>query len=325
MVNFLIESPEILRSFLLYIQSVRNKSKKTVEEYFLDLRTFFRYMKIKKEIVNFGTDFSDINIKDINLNFIENISNVDILEYMNYLIRMRNNDSHTRSRKLSSLRSFFKYLTVKVKLIKYDPVKEIDPPKLTKSLPRYMTLDESLKFLETIEKYGGSHKERDYCIATLFLNCGMRLSELVGINLSDIGSDNSLVIMGKGAKERILYLNDSCVRSLEKYKKVRGESRDKDALFISRSKTRISNKTIQYLMKKYFTLAGLSHKKLSTHKLRHTAATLMYQHGGVDIRALKDVLGHESISLTQIYTHTSPLSVKKAIDANPLSHLKEND
>lgn len=325
MVNFLVESPEILRNFLIYIQAVRNKSKKTVEEYFLDLRTFFRYMKIRKEVVDFETEFSDINIKDIDIGFIESISSIDVLEYMNYLIRMRGNDSHTRSRKLSSLRSFFKYLTIKVKLTKHDPVKEIDPPKLVKSLPRYMTLDESLKFLETIEKYGGSHKERDYCIATFFLNCGMRLSELVGINLSDIGSDYSLVIMGKGAKERILYLNDACVKSLEKYKQVRGEAKDKDALFLSRSKTRISNKTIQYLMKRYFMLAGLSHKRLSTHKLRHTAATLMYQHGGVDIRALKDVLGHESISLTQIYTHTNPLSVKKALDSNPLSHLKEND
>ena len=149
----------------------------------------------------------------------------------------------------------------------------------------------------------------------------MRLSELVGINFRDIGSDNSLRILGKGNKERVLYLNNACLSALEEYKKVRGEAKDKEALFLSRNKKRISPKTVQFLMKKYFNLAGLSHKRLSTHKLRHTAATLMYQNGGVDIRVLKDVLGHESISMTQIYTHTNPKQVKTALEKNPLSNI----
>ena len=312
-------SPDILKKFFLYTQTVRNKSEKTVDEYFFDLRTFFRYMKIHKNKCDSEIDFEKINIDDINLDFIKTIKSIDVFEYMNYLIQVRKNNASARSRKTASLRSFFKYLTVKVKLLDYNPVEELDSPKLKKSLPKYLTLDESLKFLETIEKYGGKNKERDYAIATFFLNCGMRLSELVGINFRDIGSDNSLRILGKGNKERVLYLNNACLSSLEEYKKVRGEAKDKEAVFLSRNKKRISPKTVQFLMKKYFNLAGLSHKRLSTHKLRHTAATLMYQNGGVDIRVLKDVLGHESISMTQIYTHTNPKQVKTALEKNPLS------
>ncbi len=278
-------------------------------------------MKIHKNKCDSEIEFEKINIDDINLDFIKTIKSIDVFEYMNYLIQVRKNNASARSRKTASLRSFFKYLTVKVKLLDYNPVEELDSPKLKKSLPKYLTLDESLKFLETIEKYGGKNKERDYAIATFFLNCGMRLSELVGINFRDIGSDNSLRILGKGNKERVLYLNNACLSSLEEYKKVRGEAKDKEALFLSRNKKRISPKTVQFLMKKYFNLAGLSHKRLSTHKLRHTAATLMYQNGGVDIRVLKDVLGHESISMTQIYTHTNPKQVKTALDKNPLSNV----
>ena len=312
-------SPEVLKKFFLYTQTVRNKSEKTVDEYFFDLRTFFRYMKIHKNKCDSEIEFEKINIDDINLDFIKTIKSIDVFEYMNYLIQVRKNNASARSRKTASLRSFFKYLTLKVKLLDYNPVEELDSPKLKKSLPKYLTLDESLKFLETIEKYGEKNKERDYAIATFFLNCGMRLSELVGINFRDIGSDNSLRILGKGNKERVLYLNNACLSALEEYKKVRGEAKDKEALFLSRNKKRISPKTVQFLMKKYFNLAGLSHKRLSTHKLRHTAATLMYQNGGVDIRVLKDVLGHESISMTQIYTHTNPKQVKTALEKNPLS------
>lgn len=314
-------SPEVLKKFFLYTQTVRNKSEKTVDEYFFDLRTFFRYMKIHKNKCDSEIEFEKIDIDDINLDFIKTIKSIDVFEYMNYLIQVRKNNASARSRKTASLRSFFKYLTVKVKLLDYNPVEELDSPKLKKSLPKYLTLDESLKFLETIEKYGEKNKERDYAIATFFLNCGMRLSELVGINFRDIGNDNSLRILGKGNKERVLYLNNACLSALEEYKKVRGEAKDKEALFLSRNKKRISPKTVQFLMKKYFNLAGLSHKRLSTHKLRHTAATLMYQNGGVDIRVLKDVLGHESISMTQIYTHTNPKQVKTALDKNPLSNV----
>ena len=180
-------SPEVLKKFFLYTQTVRNKSEKTVDEYFFDLRTFFRYMKIHKNKCDSEIEFEKINIDDINLDFIKTIKSIDVFEYMNYLIQVRKNNASARSRKTASLRSFFKYLTVKVKLLDYNPVEELDSPKLKKSLPKYLTLDESLKFLETIEKYGGKNKERDYAIATLFLNCGMRLSELVGIDINYCG------------------------------------------------------------------------------------------------------------------------------------------
>lgn len=311
------ESPEVLKKFLFYIQTVKGQSSKTVEEYFLDLRTFFRYMKISKKVCKINDVFEEIKIDDVDLNLLSKIDTIDVFEYMNYLIQVRKNESFARSRKVASLRSFFKYLTVKANLLSKNPMDAVDTPKLGKILPKYMTFDECIKFLDSIKKYGNKNKERDYAIAVLFLNCGLRLSELVGINFNDIGGDRSLRILGKGNKERVLYLNDSCIEALEEYKKVRGESKDKNAVFLSRNKTRISAKTVQFLMKKYFKLAGLSHKKLSTHKLRHTAATLMYNNG-VDIRVLKDILGHKSISLTQIYTHTTPESIKQAFDKNPL-------
>ena len=317
MFDVLKESPEIVKRFLIYIQTVKNHSSKTVDEYFFDLRTFFRYMKLSRIPCSNGIKLEDINIDDIDLDFIREIKSIDVFEYMNYLIKVRENDSSTRSRKIASLRSFFKYLTIKLNLLENNPMEAIDAPKLKKKLPKYMTLDESLRFLNTIREKGGKNKERDYAIATLFLNCGIRLSELVRINFDDIGGDNSLRIYGKGSKERIIYLNKACLQALEDYKRVRGESKDKKAVFLSRNKTRISAKTVQFFIKKYFDLSGLSHKKLSTHKLRHTAATLMYQNG-VDIRILKDVLGHKSILLTQIYTHTTPHSLKQAFDKNPL-------
>lgn len=319
--NIWENSPEVLKNFLLYMQTVKNKSEKTVDEYFLDLRTFFRFMLVFKNCADSKLEFEKIDISAVDIDFIKKIETIDIFEYMNFLIKVRKNNASARYRKTASLRAFFKYLSVKLKILENNPVKELDTPKLKKSVPKYMTLDESLKLLEVIRKYGNKNKERDYAIVTFFLNCGMRLSELVNINLKDIGSDNSLRILGKGNKERILYLNDSCLKALDDYKKVRGEAKDKEALFLSRSKTRISAKTIQFFMKKYFMLAGLSHKHLSTHKLRHTAATLMYQYGGTDIRVLKDILGHENISVTQIYTHTNPKQVKNAILNNPLSRL----
>ena len=248
MQNIWENSPEILKNFLLYIQTVKNKSEKTVDEYFLDLRTFFRFMLVFKNCADSELEFEKIDISAVDIDFIKKIETIDIFEYMNFLIKVRKNNASARYRKTASLRAFFKYLSVKLKVLENNPVKELDTPKLKKSVPKYMTLDESLKLLEVIRKYGNKNKERDYAIVTFFLN-------------------------------------------------------------------------LQFFMKKYFMLAGLSHKHLSTHKLRHTAATLMYQYGGTDIRVLKDILGHENISVTQIYTHTNPKQVKDAILNNPLARL----
>lgn len=321
--NFFDNSPPVIRKFLGYLQTVKGKSLKTVEEYFLDLRTFFRYMKLKKGTIPADAEFEKIEIDDINIDFIKTITLLDIFEYMHYLSTERKNHAAARLRKASSLRMFFKYLTNKTGELKENPTKELETPKIGKSLPKFLSLEQSKSLLNAVINYSGTYKERDYCIITLFLNCGIRLSELVGINLNDIKSDKTLKILGKGNKERIVYLNDACINAIEDYKKHRPNDKIKDsnALFISRQHNRISVKTVQALVEKYLKVAGLSNAGFSVHKLRHTAATLMYQYGNVDIRILKEILGHENLGTTEIYTHISNNQVKDAINDNPLNKL----
>lgn len=321
--NYMKEAPNIIKEFLGYLQTIKGKSSKTVDEYYIDLRTFFRYIKISRNLVDSNTPFEKINISDVDIKLIETITLTDIFEYMNYLMDKRKNGASTRSRKSSSLRTFFKYLTNKTGKLKSNPLLELENPKLKSSLPKYLTLEQSIELLNSID---GDFKERDYCIITLFLNCGMRLSELVGINLSDIKNDNTLRITGKGNKERMIYLNNACISSIENYKKVRLVDGviDKNALFISKQKKRISPKTVQYIVNKYLKKIGLNNQGYSVHKLRHTAATLMYQYGKVDIRILKDILGHENLGTTQIYTHISSEQMKQASIANPLSKESRN-
>lgn len=322
--DFFADSPIVIKKFLGYLQTVKGKSTKTVEEYFLDLRTFFRYIKIKRELVKSDTEFENISISDINIDFIKTIKLLDVFEYMNYVATQRHNQAAARSRKASSLRVFFKYLTNKTQELEINPVEELETPKLGKRLPKFLNLEQSKALLDAVIAHGGKYKERDYCIITLFLNCGIRLSELVGINLNDIKTDNTLKIIGKGNKERIVYLNESCKNAVENYKKLRPNNgiSDKNAFFISRQNGRISVKTVQALVDKYLTLAGLGGLGYSVHKLRHTAATLMYQYGNVDIRILKDILGHENLGTTEIYTHICSKQIKNAMDSNPLSKIK---
>lgn len=316
-----LDAPEVIREFLGYLQTIKGKSPKTVEEYYLDLRTFFRYIKRSRGLVSPTLAFEEISIQDINLALVGTITLTDVFEYMNYVLTERGNGTAARARKATSLRAFFHYLTDKTGKLKYNPVRELDTPKLKKALPKYLTLEQSLELLNAVE---GPYRERDYCILTLFLNCGMRLSELVGLNLSDVHSDNTVKVTGKGNKERILYLNDACVDALKRYREVRPTDGviDKNALFISRRMKRISPKTVQYIVKKYLDTIGLSDQGYSVHKLRHTAATLMYQHGHVDIRILKDILGHENLGTTEIYTHLSSEQMAQAATANPLSKVK---
>lgn len=319
--TIIYEAPQVLLDFLGYMQTVRGKSSKTVDEYYTDLRTFFRYFKYSKKLVPESATFEEISIKNVNVELIEKITLTDIYEYLNYLLVERKNNAATRARKISSLKSFFNYLVNKVGLLKKDPTKDLDTPKRKASLPKFLTLEQSISLLNCVK---GPYKERDYCILTLFLNCGMRLSELVGINLSDIRSDNTLKLTGKGNKERIVYLNKACLLALEKYIKVRPKSnlKDRNALFISRLNKRISPKTVQFIVKKYLEEVGLDNQGYSVHKLRHTAATLMYQYGEVDIRVLKDILGHTNLGTTEIYTHLSNKQIQKAISSNPLSNIK---
>ncbi|MBE7021076.1 MAG: tyrosine recombinase XerC [Ruminococcaceae bacterium] len=300
------DAPQVLKNFLTQKLTIEGKSPNTVKEYYYDLRGFLGYLK---EIKDFDGE--------VDIDFIKGIELNDIYEYLMYISNEKKNGARTRSRRVSSIKSFFKYLHIKVKLIDSNPTEALDPPKFISTVPRYLELDESKRLLSCVD---GRHKERDFAILTLFLNCGLRLSELVGINLADIKKD-SMVVKGKGNKERTIYLNDACLSAISNYLAVRPKLNVKDekALFISGQNKRIYYKTVQHLVKKYIAAAGLDPTKYSTHKLRHTAATLMYKYGKVDVRTLQTILGHEQLSTTQIYTRVSNDQVKEAVDKNPLA------
>ena len=321
--KYMKEAPTIIRQFVGYMQTIKGKSPKTVEEYYFDLRTFFRYLKQQKDSQLVDKPLSEISIEDVDLDFVKSVTLTQVYEYMNYLTVERKNGPAARSRKCCSLRVFYNYLTNKMHLLEENPIQELESPKLKKSLPRYLTLDQSIDLLKQVD---GPYKERDYCILILFLNCGMRLSELVSININDIRrGTNTLRIVGKGNKERIIYLNEACLHAIDNYLKVRPANHLKDryALFISKQNKRISPKTVQYIVKKYLSGIDLGGPGYSVHKLRHTAATLMYQQGNVDIRVLKEIHGHENQGTTEIYTHLSNSQMEKAAEANPLSHMEQ--
>ncbi len=313
--------PPIAVEFLNYYSVIKNSSELTVNEYANDLSTFFKYLKIIRGLVNKDIPYDEIDISDISLDLISSVTLNDAYMYLTYCKINRNNNERTRSRKVSTLRAFYKYLSIQKKLLKENPLQELESPRIKKALPKYLTLEESLALLNAVD---GKFKERDYCIITLFLNCGLRLSELVSLNLKDIRTNNTLTVTGKGNKERTIYLNDACVDAINAYLPVRPVDgvKDKDALFISRQKGRISPKTVQYVVKTTLEKAGLADRDLSTHKLRHTAATLMYQHGNVDVLSIKEILGHENLNTTQIYTHIIDEQLKNAAEANPLSNVK---
>lgn len=315
------EMPEIVQRYAMYLRNIRGLSAKTVNEYCMDLRTFFRFLKHNEGLVDKAVPLDDILVNDIDLEFLGTVKTYDIFEFMNFVADERNNMSSTRQRKSSSLKSFYKYLTVHEKLLKENPTENLTPPKKKKTLPHYLSLEQSIELLNAVE---GPDTQRDRCILTLFLNCGMRLSELVGINLTDVIHNNATIrILGKGNKERIVYLNKACLDAIEEYMKVRPADgvKDRNALFLSSRKTRISPKTVQFIVKKYLDKIGLSGPGYSVHKLRHTAATLMYRYGNVDIRVLQDILGHANLGTTEIYTHTSSSQMETAINSNPLANV----
>lgn len=320
-INSIAEASPVIKDYLLYMQTIKGKSPKTVDEYFSDIRTFFRFIKVSRDIVSASTLFEDIKVDDVDIELIKTVTLQDAYEFMNYLLRDRDNNASTRARKTSSLKSFFNYITVKKHLLDKDPIKELETPKRKKSLPKYLTLEQSIELLNAVD---GKHKERDYCIITLFLNCGMRLSELVGLNVTDIRPDGTARILGKGNKERIIYLNSACINATTEYLKVRPMDgvKDRNALFISAHLKRMSPKTVQALVYKYLEKIGLDSQGYSCHKLRHTAATLMYQHGNVDIRILKEILGHENLGTTEIYTHLNTQQMENAANSTPLSKIK---
>ncbi len=327
--DHLRESPPVIRDYLVYLETIMGRSPRTVSEYYLDLRTFFRYLLQKRGLVSPALDFDKIELDRVDLALVGSVTRSEILDFLVYAARERpkhhkslettyGNDVRTRARKVSALRGFYKYYCDKLQILPENPTKSLDIPKARQELPKYLTLRESLDLLDSID---GPFQERDYCIITLFLNCGMRVSELVGINLQDI-ADDRLRLLGKGNKERIVYLNQACLNAIEAYlpHRITPKAGHKNALFISRLGQRIDVQTVKALVNKYLKKAGLGQKHCSVHKLRHTAATLMYQNG-VDVRTLKDVLGHENLDTTMIYTHVVDQNLKDAAEANPLANL----
>lgn len=325
----LSQFPVCVREYATYKSVVMGNSPKTVCEYLLDLRTFFRYLEATRLNIDPRSEaFTQIDIQHLDLSYIGSVTTAEIYEFLLYTADGRQNDWSARARKLSAIKSFYRYLYAKKHLIETNPAADVDAPKKKIVLPKFLTLEESRILLRTIrEDTASPHAVRDYTIVTLFLNCGMRLSELCGIDLTDVDTDlRSLRVTGKGSKMRLIYLNDACRRALLEYIDRRAEqhvsgSTRTSALFLSERNQRISQKTVQWMVYKYLRMAGLENRGLSVHKLRHTAATLMYQSGQVDVRVLKDILGHEQLNTTQIYTHVSSESMEDAMQRNPLSSL----
>ena len=324
------DCPQVLREFLTYHETIKGQSAKTIHEYYLDLRMFLRFMVLIKNEMPYSTDFETISIKSVDIPFIQSISVSDIFDFLSYLAndRVKNENSHlkelgigsaARARKLSAIKSFYKYLTVRTKQLSDNPVQDLEFPKLRKSLPKYLTLDECTRLLQSVE---GPNAARDFAILMIFLNCGIRRAELVALNLTDIYEDRIRVI-GKGNKERVVYMGTSCKKAIDRYLIERNKIvlSDNRALFGSRDKNRISVSAVHRLVKKHLLTAGIDPNQFSAHKLRHTAATLMLS-SGVDVKTVQEVLGHENLNTTQIYTHIENTELKIASEANPISRIK---
>lgn len=316
------DCPQLLRDYLFYLKIIKGRSPRTVDGYYIDLRTFLRFICRFKGLVSDSVPFDEIPFQQIDLPVLADITISDLYEFLNFTTTDRNNHAAARARKVCSIRGFFKYLTTKVNLLENDPTKNLDLPGLKKSLPKYLTLEQCLELLNHVE---GPYAARDYCMITLFLNCGMRLSELVGLNLNSI-QENRIRVLGKGNKERVLYLNQACIDALTAYLPIRNAGTisptDRNALFLTRSGKRIGARRVEQIIEENLKRAGLDQYGFSTHKLRHTAATMMYQKGGVDVRVLQEILGHANLGTTQIYTHTSSEQMEQAVSSTPLAHIK---
>ena len=317
-------APAVLKEFLYYSQTIKGLSPRTVEGNFIDLQLFFRFIIQKRNNCIDNNSINEINISDIDLDFISSITQSDILEFLYFITSERKNSAASRARKISSIRSYFKYMTVKTNQLSHNPAEHIEMPAMKKRLPKYLTLEQAIELLNNTQT---AFSERDYCIILLFLNCGMRLSELAGIDIKDINKD-TLRIIGKGNKERFVYLNDACISAIDDYMDVRNtivSPASEPALFISKkTKKRMSARRIEQVVEECLQKAGLSQMGFSAHKLRHTAATLLYRSGKADMLALKEILGHEHVSTTEIYTHISDDAIKKAAKSSPLATFKKN-
>lgn len=313
--------PKLVQDYLTYVLVVKGHSTGTVEQYANDLNLFLKYMVRYKGLYATSASDDEIDLRNLDISFFKSITLSDVYQYAVYLKNVRKNNEATRKRRLVAVKRFWSYLTDNLLLLNTNPLVTLETPKLKKSSPKYLTESEATSLLRVVE---GKNKERDFAILVLFLNCGMRLSELISIDYNHIRSDNTLVITGKGNKERTIYLNETCIKAVTEYMKVRPKDGVKDkALFLSNRNTRISPRSVETMVNKYLLKAGLDGRGLSVHKLRHTAATLMYQDGGADVLQLKEILGHENLSTTEIYTHINNKTIKETVDNNPMNILKE--
>lgn len=320
------KQPKKVIEFLNYLENVKGKSINTIKGYSVDLGLFFKFLKVYKGLENNIEleKIEEVEISDLGDNFIKDITLSDIYAFLAFLEKVRNNSAYARARKVATLKSFFKFLNSKIKLIDENPTVELESPKINKRHPVYLTLDQSITVLNSMDKENKNYY-RDYCILTLFLNCGMRLSELCNIEIEKIKGD-TLTIIGKGNKERTVYLNEASIAAIENYLKNRNDSKAteeaKKYLFLSSKYRPINKRSVEILVKKHIENAGFKDQKYTPHKLRHTAATLMYKYGNVDIRSLQNILGHENISTTQIYTHVDDETLREAVKTNPLANIK---
>lgn len=316
------DCPPLVKDFLFYMETIKGRSPKTVQGYYIDLRTFFRFICLHKGLVSADIPFEEIPITSVDISIIEAISLSDVYEFLHYTSVGRNNSAVTRSRKVSSIRSFFNYLTTKVNLLSSNPMLELEVPSTKRSLPKYLTLEQCYELLKNVS---GDYQERDFCMIILFLNCGIRLSELVGLNIKDIGQEQ-MRVLGKGNKERMVYLNDACKEALSVYLEYRNNHTinplHKQALFLTKNGKRIGTRRVEQIIDEHIKAAGLEGYGFSVHKLRHTAATIMYQNGNVDIRVLQSILGHANLGTTEIYTHISNEQMRQAMHSTPLAKTK---
>jgi len=300
---------QLIEQYLGYLVVIKGRSENTVKEYRTDLLMFFSFVMLSRNATIHNKIFARVDLE-----FIKTISLNDMYAFITYCQNDRHAAAGTRARKIVSIRQFWKYLKTKAHLIGNNIAEELETPKLPKRIPKYLSLEESVRLLIQCQD-----SPRDHCIITIFLNCALRLSELANLNINEVDSD-VISVVGKGNKERKIFLTPAAKKSINKWLQIRRSiDLPTDALFISRNNRRMTTKAIQDVVKKYVIAAGLDPKSISTHKLRHTAATLMYKYGRVDIRSLQQILGHESVATTEIYTHIDEHQLQSAVNSNPLA------
>ncbi|MCL2109746.1 MAG: tyrosine-type recombinase/integrase [Oscillospiraceae bacterium] len=329
------DAPPYLLEFLNYTATVKGRSENTIISYYYDLKKYLRFLRMRTG--GASLDFEEIKISDISAEIVKNTGLNDVLEFLHFISSERENSAKSRARCATALRQFYNYLTHYKMWFSANPLERLEMPSLKKPLPKYLSLEQAKLLLLMASETAKITDVRDFCILTLFLNCGLRLSELVGLNLHDYRRERdfdtdevtrALRVTGKGSKERVIYLNNASAAALDRYLEHRAEilaasknaSTGEKAIFISRLGRRITNRRVEQIVNATMQKADLDGLGFSPHKLRHTAATLMFQNG-VDVRVLKEVLGHENLGTTQIYTHVANKQIKEAMEKNPLSEL----